>query len=233
MRKEFSQLKITTILTLFILMSCNNPVPEMGPVCKLPDQSLENYKMAGGEVDPDNPDAEPEECNVPEREKEANLVVSAQLHDFNPEQEAKMLQALERLEIVINSQEFKKRVLEHQYQGEYTFVDNEGLSNEEIYNKIMEGAETFDPVVDEELDLDITLYYRNNSTVGYTYPNTHKIWVNNKFFAGFTLGKVAANAMHEWTHKIGFGHDFKKTARRSYSVPYAVGTIVKELVDGM
>ena len=97
----------------------------------------------------------------------------------------------------------------------------------------MLGAETLSPEEDEEIDIDITLYYSNNSTVGYTYPNTNRIWVNDKFFAVNSLGKVAANVLHEWTHKIGFDHDFKRTTRRNFSIPYGVGTIIEKMVDGM
>jgi hypothetical protein len=138
-----------------------------------------------------------------------------------------------RIKIVINSTAFKERVLNHTYQGVRTFYDNEGLTNEEIYEAIMLGSEDLNPGDNETIDIDITLYFRNNSTVGYTYPNVNKIWVNNKFFAGFSLGKVAANVAHEWTHKIGFGHDFNRTTRRNFSVPYGVGTIIQELVDGL
>ena len=97
----------------------------------------------------------------------------------------------------------------------------------------MLGSEELNPGDNETIDIDITLYFANNSTVGYTYPNVNKIWVNNKFFAGFSLGKVAANVTHEWTHKLGFGHDFNRTTRRNSSVPYGVGTIIQQLVDGL
>ncbi len=217
-------LKAILSMSLFTLMACDS-VPETSATCTLPqEQNILNDDTTSDEA---------KECVIPEREVTANLQVNATLQDFNPEQESKMRQAIERIEIVINSQEFKRRVLNHEYLGEKTFVDNGGLSNEEVYIKIMEGSETLLPSIDEEIDVDLTLYYRNNSTVGYTYPNTSRIWVNNKFFSSFTLGKVAANVSHEWTHKIGFGHDFKKTARRAYSVPYAVGTIIQQLVDGM
>jgi hypothetical protein len=173
------------------------------------------------------------DCVIPEREETANLTINASLRDFGPEKEEKMRDALDRLKIIINSKVFKSRILNHEYQGEKTFVDNGGLTNEEIYEKLMIGAETLMPDEDEEVDVDITLYYKSNSTVGYTYPDTNRIWVNDKFFATFTLGKVAANVTHEWTHKIGFGHDFNRTAKRDFSVPYGVGTIIQELVDGM
>lgn len=156
-----------------------------------------------------------------------------QLTDFNPQQEEKMLAALERAKLVINSTAFKERVLNHTFNDERAFSENNGQSNEEIYETFMAGAEDLLPEIDYEMDLDITLYYANNSTVGYTYPNTLRIWVNNKFFSGYTLGQVAANAVHEWTHKIGYGHSRYNSPSRPYTVPYGIGSIIQELVDGM
>ncbi len=140
-----------------------------------------------------------------------------------------MRDALRRARIVLNSKAFRTKVMNHTHNGKKTFVDNNGQTNEEVYQTIMEGAETLLPEIDNEMDLDITLYYKNNSTVGYTYTDTTRIWVNNKFFAGYTLGQVANNAVHEWTHKIGYGHSFYNNADRPFSVPYAVGEIVEEI----
>jgi hypothetical protein len=201
-------------------MGCNSQTAPVDNIsCVLPGQ--------------ENKDAGDRICQVPERNPAANMEINVELTDFTDAQAVKMHSALERLKIVLNSKVFKEKILNHKYNGEFTFINNMGLSNQEIYEKIMLGAESLKPEVDEELDLDITLYYKKNSTVGYTYPNVNRIWVNNNFFATFTLGKVAANAVHEWTHKIGFDHDSNRTSRRAFSVPYGVGTIVQKLVDGM
>jgi hypothetical protein len=39
--------------------------------------------------------------------------------------------------------------------------------------------------------------------------------------------------MHEWLHKIGFSHAVKDTPERIYSVPYAIGYIVKGIAREM
>lgn len=226
-RKIGNGIKLFAIFS--IVVSCQEPIP-IAQTCLLPSGS----SSAQMEESKDESDKVPvRDCVIPEREETANLTINASLRDFGPEKEEKMRDALDRLKIIINSKVFKSRILNHEYQGEKTFVDNGGLTNEEIYEKLMIGAETLMPDEDEEVDVDITLYYKSNSTVGYTYPDTNRIWVNDKFFATFTLGKVAANVSHEWTHKVGFGHDFNRTAKREFSVPYGVGTIIQELVDGM
>lgn len=178
-------------------------------------------------------DINPPECIVPEQEANAELTINSTLEDFSLEQENKMKDALKRLKVVINSAEFKNKVINHSYNGDKTFIDNNGLTNEEIYQKIMAASETLSPEEDHEIDIDITLYFANNSTVGYTYPNVNKIWVNRKFFSTYSLAKVAGNVAHEWTHKLGFDHDFQRTERRNFSVPYAVGSIIQELIENM
>ena len=207
-------------LMMLLFISCNQETPPLTvESCLLP-----------GEV---NEDASIRDCIIPERSDYPELEVNAALRDFSFLQENKMQAALNRLKIVLSSEVFKERVLAHTFQGRRSFNDNNGLSNFEIYETLMEGAETLDPVKDSELDIDITLYFKDNNVIGYTYPSSHRIWVNNKFFAQNSYGKVAANVVHEWTHKLGFGHDFQRTRDRSYSVPYAVGTIVRELIDQM
>lgn len=229
MKIEFKK-RSMLFCTLAILIACEEPIP-VSENCVLPTAS--RGIAAVPQDDSDEGNVPTRECVIPERAQMANLTINPSLRNFGPEKEEKMMDALERLKIVINSVEFKDRVLNHEYQGVKTFFDNGGLTNEEIYEKVMLGAETLMPEDDEEIDVDITLYYKNNSTVGYTYPDTNRIWVNDKFFSTFTLGKVAANVTHEWTHKIGFIHDFNRTTRREFSVPYGIGSIIQELVDKM
>ena len=126
--------------------------------------------------------------------------------------------------------EFRDRILNHTYQGVKQFVDSNGLTNEQIYEKLLDGKETLLPVIDNQMDLQLELYANySTSTVGYTYANTTKIWMNRKFFDVYDPEEVARNVFHEWTHKLGFGHDSSATSRRPYSVPYAIGKIIQDL----
>ncbi|MBD65386.1 MAG: hypothetical protein CME62_09270 [Halobacteriovoraceae bacterium] len=214
----------------------DQPAAEDPTVCRAPvDDNADDG--SDGSIG-DNPADEPIDDDVDEpvdlpEEPSAAFTINYVLRDFSKSKRAKMDDAIEKLKLVVNSIEFKEAVLAHTYNGVYQYVDNLGLSNSQIYEKIMAGAETLNPAIDEEMDIDITLYFTNNSVVGYTYPNSERIWVNDKFFTSNSLGQVAANIMHEWTHKIGFGHDYNRTARRPYSVPYAVGSIVRRLVDNL
>lgn len=196
-------------------------------------ESIEDSVTNNTDHNTKNENIPPIACIKLEPELESQMQINATLDEFNEVQTQKMNNALERLKIVLNSQDFKQRILDHEYKGEKSFANNDGLTNLEIYEKIMLGSEELEPGDDSEVDIHITLYYANNGTVGYTYPSVNRIWVNNKFFSGYSLAKVAANVAHEWSHKLGFEHDFKRTVRRNYSVPYAVGKIVKELIEKM
>ncbi len=224
--KEFSNLSKITLLS-FLLVACKEQVPSVEE-CLLPSEVSQNQKASK-----EGPDQSPRICRELTPSLEANIEVNAVLRDFSFEKEEKMQKALRRLKLVINSEEFKQKVLNHEYQGQKKFIDNQGLTNLEVYESLLRASETLLPGEDNEIDVDITLYYSNNSTVGYTYPNVIGIWVNDKFFSTYTLGKVAANVVHEWTHKLGYTHDFNRTSQRSYSVPYGVGSIVEELVDSL
>lgn len=144
-------------------------------------------------------------------------------------QQAKFDQAIELIKKVVATEEFRTKILNHTYGGKKTFVDNGGHSNAQIYQKILEGAEKLIPAKNNTMDMEVELYYADNSTVGYTYPNSKRVWVNRKFFTSNTVGRVAANLFHEWLHKIGFGHAVSYSTSRDYSVPYAIGRMMTSI----
>lgn len=149
--------------------------------------------------------------------------------NFEREQEDKVYRAIEIIKKVIASREFRSRVYNFTYEGERKFVDNLGHTNEEIYQILLNGSEDLKPEIDHEMDLDLELYYSWRNTVGYTYPDGLRIWMNTKFFNVYTPSEVAGNVFHEWTHKLGFVHDIQHSVRRDSSVPYALGYLIEEL----
>lgn len=167
----------------------------------------------------------------------AIVPVEAYTFDFNietsrmgPVKEEKLFEAVELLQEVFASPEFKRKILLHRYKGRYQFAHNRGLSNYQIYKRILSGVEKLYPVKNNAMDVVIELYTNNKSIVmGYTNPFTQKIWMNTKYFNRHTPAEVASHLTHEWLHKLGFGHERKKNNNRKYSVPYAIGYIVKEM----
>ena len=158
-------------------------------------------------------------------------VFDAQINmvNFPQEQEAKVHKAIELIKKVVLSPEFKDRVLSHTNEGKKAYVNNKGLTNEEIYQLIIDGSETLQPEKNGRMDVELELYNNSSTTVGYTYPDTTRIWVNTKYFDRYTPVQVADNIFHEWLHKLGFDHALKYSQSRNYSVPYAIGYLVEEL----
>jgi hypothetical protein len=149
--------------------------------------------------------------------------------DFNATQEDKVLKAIEIIKKVVRSSEFREKVIQFTYKGQRRFVNNNGFSNDEIYQILLEGSEELSPGIDYEMDLELELYYSRRSTVGYTYPDELKVWMNTKYFNVYNAAEVAGNIFHEWTHKLGFEHTYRYSKMRESSVPYALGYLIEEL----
>lgn len=128
--------------------------------------------------------------------------------------------ACENLEEVINSEVFRQMVLSTH------FTSTNGLSNQQILDRIYSGADNINTEPDGDIDVHVIMYYKSNRTVGYTYPGTHKTWVNRRFYG--EVKDIANNLIHEYLHKVGFDHS---SASEHTSVPYAIGLIIEVLID--
>lgn len=100
----------------------------------------------------------------------------------------------------------------------------------------MSGSEVLLPEKDFEIDVDLTIYkssWFSRGIMGYTFPSVMKTWMNRRFLSSDSAGlsDVAGNIVHEWCHNLGFNHSHKSLEQRKYSVPYAVGNIIKELCE--
>lgn len=150
------------------------------------------------------------------------------LVNFKPSEITKITKAGGILEEVVNSQEFKNKVLNHSYNGKKQFVDT-ALTNEQVYEKVMKGAESYKKEDNGKIDISLTMYYSSASTIGYTTAGSDMVFLNRKFHDTYDSYEQTSNLYHEWTHKLGFEHAQKWSKPRDYSVPYALGSIVKEL----
>jgi hypothetical protein len=144
----------------------------------------------------------------------------------------RVLAAAAVLDMVINSVEFKDAVLSFVHDGKVQFADNQGLTNKQIYDVLMSGQEVLDPKLDYTWNIQTQLYEKRLSkAIGYTYPNVTWVRSNLKFLRRMSLAEIAAHIGHEHCHKLGFKHDFKKTKKRPYSVPYGIGSIIEALAE--
>jgi hypothetical protein len=146
------------------------------------------------------------------------------------EKEEKLYGAIDLLRLVFASPEFKHKILKHKFNGRFAFAQNKGFTNKEIYRRILAGVEKLYPYYNNAMDVEVELYsdYKSN-VLGYTKPSTKRIWMNTKYFNKHTYAEVASHLTHEWLHKLGFDHEKDRCPDRQYSVPYAVGYIVREI----
>ena len=159
-------------------------------------------------------------------------VVPGQLYGFSKyPSELKTLKAsFPVIEAVLNSNEFKDKVINYVgLDGKRAFTSNKGMTNEQIYEYLMQGKEVLNGNNTlGEMNFNVERYYKWwSKVIGYTEPTKHSwIEVNGKFYQNYAVNEVAGNISHEWIHLTGFTHD---SARDHDSVPYALGYIVEDL----
>lgn len=126
------------------------------------------------------------------------------------------------VERVLNSAEFKERVLGAYHKGKQQFADTKH-SNITVYETLTKN--------------DWLLHYEFATqknwlgkcpVLGWTYPSTKTVWFNKCNFKGRKESGIAGTICHEQAHKLGYSHS---SAKSSNSVPYAVGTICAELYE--
>lgn len=159
----------------------------------------------------------------------ATFNTNLMLVNFSLNDQDKITEAAELIKKVVASEEFRDGILNHTYEGKKTFVDNGGLTNSQIYHRFLAGAEKLTPATNNAIDAELELYFEASTVVGYTNPSTRRIWMNTKYFNNYSTAQVAGNLIHEWMHKLGFGHSSSSTPSRPYSVPYAVGYLMTRL----
>lgn len=127
--------------------------------------------------------------------------------------------------VVMNSDAFKKRVLESWYKGKAQFADTKD-SNETIYQKIRASAEVFNKCKNYKVELQYQWDSNSGKVLGWTYASVKTVWFNYKNFDPRADSGIVGTICHEHMHKIGYGHS---SAKSYASVPYAVGTICSEI----
>jgi hypothetical protein len=176
-------------------------------------------------------------CLIPLAPARALTLKISDRDNLTAAQSRKLDQAIAITNQVINGPEFKSRVLAFKYLGKSGFAQANGLTNAQVYDILMSGAEIFPKKTgaDQVADMLVTIYtppwYKSfSSAVAFTSTSDAYLHIYNKYYNSSALSDLSATLMHEWTHKLGFDHDFNSTARRPFTVPYGVGTIVSDIV---
>jgi len=145
------------------------------------------------------------------------------------ERKEKIEQVAVEMHQIVNSRIFQDKVHTMKKWGETSKYKD--ASNQRIYKMIMDGAETLDPIVDNEMDIFIDDYFSWRRVIGYTKKNIKTIFVNTRYFDKRGTKLIGSNIMHEYGHKLGFGHDFYATDRRPFSICYQLNNIYEECYD--
>jgi len=132
----------------------------------------------------------------------------------------KMGQVSLEMHTVINSSIFRDQILKLKpFKGERSKYKN--LTNSEVYNMIMHGADIHEPQMDHELDIFVDDYYTWKKVIGYTKPKVDRIIrVNTKYFDKRHTMNIGSNILHEYGHLMGFSHDFFMSDERPSSICY-------------
>lgn len=167
--------------------------------------------------------------------------------NYQGESLERLKQAIQLLEKIINSDEFKKVVLEfktHIEGGTFHFIRKEkrGLrvrtiklkrySNAEVLEKILSGNSQHKNIIELKLKME---FGSDGDVVGYKKSGSSTIHTYEKFVISMSLVRFAAHLIHEYCHIIGFEHSSSSKydkLRDCYSVPYAIHKMLKKLLLG-
>ncbi len=226
---------VMMLLMSFMIVSCNDDGTLTDPA--IDDTVTEPIDGNDGDADNDG-DETPTTPTTPTTPPSPTSKVPEQARTFKTNvsymnltntQADKYDRAVALVKKVVATEAFRTKILNHKYNGATQFANNNGKTNAQIYQSILDAAEKLTPSKNNTMDVGVKMYYTNNSVVGWTNTSITYINVNTKFFNNYTINNVAANLFHEWLHKVGYGHDSSSTTRRPYSVPYAVGYLIRDI----
>ncbi|WP_194976380.1 hypothetical protein [Aquiflexum lacus] len=170
-----------------------------------------------------------------------------QAENYQGEDLERLKQAIQLLENTINSDEFKKAVIDfktHIDGGTFHFIRKEkkGLrirtfklkryTNTEVLEKILKGNSQFKNKIELKLKME---FGDDGDVVGYKKSGSSTIHTYEKFVKNMTLTRFAAHIIHEYCHIIGFEHSSSSKhdkLRDCYSVPYAIHKMLKKILLG-
>lgn len=150
-----------------------------------------------------------------------------------PEQQQRIEDSLVLIEDIINSDEFKEQVISFQGKSGKGFSSTK-LTPAQVYESLMQGRE-LSSLNDSNGEMNFSLkrwkfswIYRKKVVAESEPRKNTEIRLSNWFYSWYGTSEMAGNITHEWIHLLGFSH---ADADDLDSVPYAVGDIMRELVE--
>lgn len=142
---------------------------------------------------------------------------------------AKLAESTKILENVINSTDFKTKILGTQFT-----VGNFDLTSSQIFDLIISGKDNYkDKPADGSIDLRLSLFdkYLGYDNFGLTNMTTRVTSTHRCYVLYNDIKCYVSHLAHEYLHQIGFS-DVRTWlfGTKTKSVPYKVGDIVDELI---
>lgn len=138
------------------------------------------------------------------------MLTGSKFINHSPSELKKNQAAIAKINEVVKSDCFKTELLKR------NLIQTNGKTNQQV----------FETILASNIDIELSMYRKRFSKVnGYTYPSSKVINLNRKYHDYYGVCSVANNLAHEWTHKIGFGHDYNPNKLRPFSVPYSLNSI--------
>ena len=106
-------------------------------------------------------------------------------HNFNETQKKRLNKFLPVMNKTLSSVCFED------FWNNRELIQTNGKTNQEVLEHIKNST----------VGVELVSYFKLGSTVGYTYPNTNKIWMNEKMHRNFDSCRSASNMAHEGSHK--------------------------------
>lgn len=163
---------------------------------------------------------------------ETKIVIS-KLHKFNKRWKRKKAhRAVALMNRVINSNEFREAVkafdfTDRRYQKDPKGPIEEIMDNLKIYEILKQGNEQYG---NREDDYKWTLHLKLGKFLRQVGRREKELIITqNWFMRRSTDIELAAHWFHEYSHIFGFRHDYEETEERPNSIPYGLGTIVKDV----
>lgn len=151
---------------------------------------------------------------------------------FNDSEKTIVFENISKLEELINSPEFEKRVSNYK-----TFCRNKipALSKKRKYKNIevlelIRGGKELNSDNDNVINLKLNLYDSESKEIGYTDTDLQIINTRRAYFQGNHINYYLSHLLHEYCHILGFRHAYNRALFRNNTVPYAIGNITKEIL---
>lgn len=154
--------------------------------------------------------------------------------NFSQQADSVLNIALQLVDSVINTQEFKEGILKAK------FARNNNLSNTEILSLFLSGQEVYQKKANDTMDLILETYPdQKGDNIGTTYSST-RIVSSEAYILRNGARCYAAHIIHEYCHtigveKTGFQHRHKVLSKKQrkekcQSVPYVIGDLSRKIL---